>query len=104
MELGVIVGYKINIDLPRLGYYAYKVDIELNQFDKLSDIIKYFEAKPYLDYIFKTIGYVDLELGLILKNSYQLHQIIEEVSKKFPGVIKNYTYFSVVKSHKSYGI
>jgi DNA-binding Lrp family transcriptional regulator len=104
MDTNIIIGFTINVNLPKIGYYWYKVDIELNQFDKLSKIINYIEANPNLFYIFGTIGYVDLEIIFALNNSYQLHQIMEDLLKKFPDVIKNYSYTSVIKTHKAYGI
>jgi DNA-binding Lrp family transcriptional regulator len=104
MELDIIIAYRINIDFPKIGYYVYKVDIELNQFDKVENILKYIKSNPNFEYICKTIGYVDLEIAFILSSSYQLNQILEDLSSKFPDAIKNYTYFSIIKINKAYGI
>ena len=104
MEKDIIIGYRINVDLPKLEYYIYKVDIELNQFDELGKITEYAVANPYLIEVCKTIGYVDLELCFVCKNSFELHQIIEDISNKFPASIKNYKYFVDIKTHKTYGI
>ncbi len=104
IDLKIIHGYTINVDLPKLGYYSYKADVELNQFDKIGKIIKYIEENPNLFYIHGTIGYVDLELSFVLNNSIQLHEIMEDLSKKFPDAIKNYSYTSAIKTHKAYGI
>jgi Lrp/AsnC family leucine-responsive transcriptional regulator len=104
IDTKIIHGYTINVDLPKLGYYWYKADIELNQFDKIGKIIKYIEENPYLFYILGAIGYVDLELTFVLKNSFHLHEIMEDLSKKFPDTIKNYSYTSAIKTHKAYGI
>jgi DNA-binding Lrp family transcriptional regulator len=104
MESEVIIGYTINIDFPSLGYYSVKADIELNQFDKIGKIIEYIEANPNLVYIIGTIGYVDLELVFQLNNSYHLNQMMEDLSGKFPDTIKNYSYTSLIKTHKAYGI
>jgi hypothetical protein len=41
-----------------------------------------------------------LELELIVNNVDQLKQIIEDISIKFPNIIRSYMYFRVVKSHK----
>ncbi len=102
MESEIIIGYTINIDLPKLGYYSCKGDIELNQFDKVDNILNYIKSNPNFEYMCKTIGYVDLEIGFYLNNSYQLNQIMEDLSSKFPDAIKNYTYFSVIKTYKDY--
>jgi DNA-binding Lrp family transcriptional regulator len=103
-ELDVITAYRLQIDFSKIDYYNYKVDIELNQFDKIDNILKYIKSNPNFEYMCKTIGYVDLELGFYLNNSYQLNQIMENLSSKFPGAIKNYTYFSVMKTYKDWGV
>jgi Lrp/AsnC family leucine-responsive transcriptional regulator len=101
-ELNIIKAYRIQIDFSKLGYYRYKVDIELNQFDKIDNILKYIKSNPNFTYICRTIGYVDLEIVFLLNNSYQLNQIMEDLSSKFPDCIKNYSYFSVIETYKDY--
>jgi len=102
IESDIIIAYRLHINFQKIGYFAFKVDIELNQFDKIDDILKYFKLNPNFIYFCKTIGYVDLEISFYLNNSYQLNQIMEEISKKFPDAIKNYTYFSTLKVYKDY--
>lgn len=100
MELGVIKAFKVNVDFPKLGYKFYKTDINLKEPKKRSTILKYIEANPSLNHIMKSIGYVDIELMFYLRNANQLHEIMRELSIKFPDAIKNYTYFSTIKTHK----
>jgi DNA-binding Lrp family transcriptional regulator len=102
MKLGVLVGFRVNIDFPKLGYYNFKVDIKLKQSLKQNKIIRYVEDNPNLQWIFKTIGYTDLEFSFTINNSHQLNQIMEKLSNKFPGAIKDYTYFNITKTHKIY--
>ena len=68
----------------------------------MGKIIKYLENIPNFVEIVRTIGYVDLEVAFVLNNSFQLHQIMEDLSNKFPNAIKNYTYMSRIKTHKAY--
>jgi DNA-binding Lrp family transcriptional regulator len=103
IESAIIIAYRLDIDFQKIGYFVYKVDIELNEFDKIEHILEYLYSIPFFVYICKSIGYVDLEVGFILRNTYQLHQIMEDIANKFPNAIKNYTYFSVIKTHKTYG-
>ena len=100
IDLGVILKFHITINWELIGYKWFKVDIYLKDYNKIHQIIKYLEANPYLGYIDKTLGYADLELELIVKNVDQLKQIIEDISIKFPKMIRSYIYFSVAKSHK----
>jgi len=92
----------LQIDFQKIGFYPFKVDIELNRFDEINNIIKYIKSNPNFTYFCKTIGYVDLEIAFFLNNSYRLNQIMEDLSKKFPDAIKNYSYYSVIKTYKDY--
>jgi DNA-binding Lrp family transcriptional regulator len=100
IELGVILKFHITVNWEIIGYKWFKVDLYLKDYNKIHQIIKYLETNPHLSYIDKTFGYADLELELIVKNVDQLKQIIEEISIKFPKMIRSYMYFSVEKSHK----
>ena len=100
IELGVILRFHVTINWEIIGYKWFKVDLYLKDYNKIHQIIKYLETNPNLSYIDKTFGYADLELELIVKNVDQLKQIIEDISSKFPKMIRSYTYFSVEKSHK----
>jgi Lrp/AsnC family transcriptional regulator for asnA, asnC and gidA len=100
IELGVILKFHITINWEIIGYKWFKVDLYLKDYNKMHQIIKYLEPNPHLSYIDKTFGYADLELELIVKNVDQFKQIIEEISFKFPKMIRSYMYFSVTKSHK----
>ena len=48
----------------------------------------------------RSLGYVKLELEFYSKTVDQLHEIMDDVTQKFPNIIKNYNYFSVIKSNK----
>ncbi len=99
MKSGIILGFRVNIDYQKIGYIWYKADIILKDTSKAQEIIKFIEKNPNLIHIMKSIGYGDLELAFCLENVNQLHQIIGNLSKKFPDTIKNYTYFSVTQTH-----
>jgi len=100
IKSGVIIGFKTNINFSKIGYRLFKVDINLKDHRILDKIIEYVMINPNLFEVIKSVGYSDVELVYILKNVKDLHEIIADISKKFPDKIKNYTYFVVVKSHK----
>jgi len=93
MKSGVIQGFKISIDPFKIGYQFYKVDIELNEYQKIHQIINYIKNNPNLTIIGKSIGFADLELRFHVRNLSELHQIMNDITVKFPDVIKNYKYF-----------
>lgn len=58
------------------------------------------EKNPNLVSIYKTIGYVDIELVFNVENIGKFHQIMEDLTIKFPYLIKNYTYIGDLETHK----
>ena len=100
MKIGIIKGFKVDVDLPKIGYQLYKADIILKEPEKHSNILKYIEKNPNLNHTIKSLGYVDLELVFYLENANQLHDIMRNLSINFPNSIKNYTYSSVIKTYK----
>jgi DNA-binding Lrp family transcriptional regulator len=100
VKTGVIMRYSIDIDWQKIGYRWYNADIVLKDNEKRQKIVDYIENNPNLDLRMTSLGYVDLELGFCLNNANQLHQIMEDLSSKFPDSIKNYKYFSNTKTHK----
>jgi Lrp/AsnC family leucine-responsive transcriptional regulator len=99
-KLGIIKAFRVDINLPLLGYKRYKVDIFLKDYNKLPYIIDYVDKDPNLDEIILSVGYADIELIYILKNTNQLHETMKDLSIKFPDTIKNYIYFSAIKTYK----
>jgi DNA-binding Lrp family transcriptional regulator len=100
IKSGVIIGFKTSINFQKLGYRMFKLDINLKDHRIVDKIINYAKTNPNLFEIIKSVGYSDVELVYILKNVKDIHEIIADISNKFPDKIKNYTYFVVVKSHK----
>lgn len=99
-RVGIIQGYRYLADLNKHGFKLYKTDINLIDYSKKQPIIDYITKNPHLLVLTKSAGYADLELDLVVKDETQLHQIMEDIIKKFPKTIKNYDYFYEVEYHK----
>ena len=101
IESKIISGFSVTLDLGKIGYRFYHVDINLKKFTNRYNIIDYIKKNPYLYCIEKVIGHgADLELEFFLENVEHLHNIMEDLSSKFPESIKNFKYFSYLKVHK----
>lgn len=96
---GIIKAYRVGIDFLKIGFRDYKVDIILKSPKDYNKILKFIESNPNLHRIIKTIGYVDIELVFVLENVDRLHQIMGDLSNKFPDAIKNYSYTSTIKTY-----
>jgi len=88
----VIVGYKIDINLPKLGFQGYRVDFTLNSMDKNRELFEYIKHHKYFYQINKSIGGADFECEVVVKDLAHLLEILEEIMLKFSGIIKNYEY------------
>jgi Lrp/AsnC family transcriptional regulator for asnA, asnC and gidA len=104
INTGIILNFQVNIDYTKIGYKWIKADIVLKDPSKAQKIITYIEKNPNLVTKIKSIGYVDLELVFWFKTINELHQLIEEVSEKFPDAIKNYTFITLSQTYRHQSI
>jgi Lrp/AsnC family transcriptional regulator, regulator for asnA, asnC and gidA len=88
----VIVGYKINLDLHKIGYQGYRVDFLLSSITKNKELFEYLKQHKYFYQINKSIGGADFETEIVVENLNHLLEILEEVVKRFSDVIKGYEY------------
>ena len=91
-EKGVIVGYKIDLDLGKLGYQGYRVDFTLNNTNRNAELFEYLKQHKYFYQINKSIGGADLETEIVVKDLPHLLELLEEVMARFKGTVKNYEY------------
>ncbi len=96
----IIQWFRTNFDLTKIGYRWYKVDIDLKDHKKIKQIIEYLSRNPNFVGVDRTLGYVDLEIEFYLKNVSEVHNIMEDLSTKFPNTIKNYKYVYVLETFR----
>jgi len=89
----IIVGYKINPNLQKLGFQGYRVDFLLNSVKRNKELFEYLKQHKYFYQINKSIGGADFETEIVVKDLSHLLEILEEVVKQFSDVIKGYEYF-----------
>lgn len=99
-ETRILEGFGVLIDHPKIGNQWYKIDVELKEYKKRAQVIKYLEKNPHLIAIDKTIGSSDLELEFCFKDVNHLHKVMEDLINKFPDTIKRYYYTAALKAHK----
>ena len=100
IDLGIILGYRTTIDFSKLGLKLMKCDLFFKDRNATNKIMKYIEKNPFLRGRDVSIGNADLEVTFFLKDITSLNNIIQDLSNKFPGVIRNYKYFSDVCLYK----
>jgi len=97
----VVINFGVSIDLPKIGYRIYNIEINLKDYDKKHEIIDYIQNNKNISEIEETFGRgVDLEFEFALKDETELQYIINDLSSKFPETIKNFRYYHHEKIHK----
>ncbi|MFC1801032.1 Lrp/AsnC family transcriptional regulator [Nanoarchaeota archaeon] len=87
-EKGVIIQYRISIDLNKLGLELYKAMIRVDKYTKEDDrkLLEYVSKLPNTHYLIRNLWQIEPE---IVVSSYQeYYKIIEALKKEFPYVIR----------------
>ncbi len=88
---GIIQGYTLCVDPKKMSFEWYGIQLKLLKFDEKSikDLIKFFREHPKIIFYYKYIGGAwDFDLGILVKNSNELREFINELRTKFIETIK----------------
>ncbi|MBT3690956.1 AsnC family transcriptional regulator [Candidatus Woesearchaeota archaeon] len=90
---GVIVGYKTDMDLSKLGYQGYRVDFYLKSTKRNKEIFEYLKNHKNFYQINESIGGADIETEIIIENLVLLLEELEKIVKRFKDVIKYFEHY-----------
>lgn len=98
----VIEGYSITVNHDNIGFERYKIFIRTKNLseEKEKSFIQWARIHPYCLYYSKSIGFNDVELELIVKDSSHLRNIISDIRKQFGELIKSYDSMKIYKEFK----
>ena len=99
-QLDIIQGFRVDIDILKLGYHIFRVNIYLEDYHLRNKIIEYVKFNPNLAFIDTYSGGADIELEFHLENMNQLYPIMQDIAEKFPKAIRNYKQLNIEKYHK----
>ena len=88
---GIISGYSISIDWKKLGYELYDIQLKLIRFGEEIDnkLINYFYERKSIVFYYRYLGgRWDYDIGLVVKNSNELREFINEFRKFFSDIAK----------------
>ncbi len=87
-KLGIILQYRIQINLVKLNLEHYKAIIKIDNYTKQDEIrlLEYCSLIPQIQYFIRNIWQVELEF--VVKNYDEYYGIIKKLKEKFPNVIK----------------
>lgn len=96
----VIVGFRTMIDYDAIKYQYYKVDMWMSDPTKYCEIVGKVLSHKNVTYTEKTLVTSHFEFDLEVENFEQFIEIMDSFEKQFPGKIKKYTYYSLIKNYK----
>ena len=85
---GIIIQYRIGVDLNKLNKELYKAIIKIDNYNKDNEKKLFYHISKLIpaQYFIRNIW--DLELELVVNNYQEYYEIIEDLKKEFPYIIK----------------
>ena len=99
-KMKVIQGYGTAMDLSKLDFNHYKIDIYLREHRNRPKIINYLKYNPNLIHISTSAGVSDIEGEFYVKKIDEVYNVMTDIVKKFPDAIRNYKHFTIQQVHK----
>ncbi len=87
-QQGVIIQYRISVDINKLGLEYYKAIIKMDRYNKEDEdrFLRYISKIPNIQYLIRNIWQIEPEF--VVKNYQEYYNIIENMKKEFPNVIR----------------
>ena len=87
-ERGIIIQYRIGVNLNRLGLELYKAIIKLDRYNKEDEkrLLNYISKLPNIQYLISNLWSIEPEF--VVSNYQEFYEIIENLKKEFPDVIR----------------
>jgi len=84
----IILGYKVNLNLEKLGYKYYKVNFILNELSNIQNLIEFSRQNKYVTYVDVKISPNDFEFDLEVPSRQEFLDIISKFKEKFRNIRK----------------
>jgi DNA-binding Lrp family transcriptional regulator len=97
---GVILGYKPMLNLKRIGYEYYKIDVRLRDTKVLKKAEAWAASNPNVVYIDRTIGGTDFEFDVNVRSPKELDELMQEFRNLLGEAIRDTEYFRVITELK----
>lgn len=100
-ELGVIAGYRVDIDRSTLGMTVFKVQVSPREFDAAKEAAfhEYCRKHPQISAYEQQLGDCKIEFEVEARNYEEFSSVIEEVRDRFAPYIRAMEYMMVKRDH-----
>jgi DNA-binding Lrp family transcriptional regulator len=97
---GVLLRSRPKLDLAKIGYEYYKLDIYLDDYSAREKIEQYLFCLPNVIYAFDVLGGADLEVDIHTRSFDEFMEIQDGIKKKFSSAISHTEYYQFKKEYK----
>src|SRR3989344_1004912 len=95
----IILGYRVNINLNKISYQYFKLNIKLSNTNQIKELEAYCKQNRNVIFIDYTISDWDFELDLEVENKQKLVEFVKSLKTKFP-IFKKIEIITFSKYHK----
>ena len=87
-QLGIIIQYRIGVDISKLGFQLYKTIITVDRYSSEDEraFLNYMSTIPYVHYVSRNVW--NLELELVAPNYQVYNTVVENLKQHFPYLIR----------------
>jgi DNA-binding Lrp family transcriptional regulator len=83
---GIILGYRADFNVRKLGYEDIAVEIYLSDTKNKNLLEKWADGNPNTTWLQKVVGEADIELEIEVKDRHELEKVLNELRTKFPFI------------------
>jgi len=80
----IIQGYRVSLNLAKIGYEYYKLNFKLNDCSNYKSLFDFCKNHKNVIYIDQTLGDLDFEIDVEVEGRQGLFELINEIKKNFP--------------------
>jgi len=97
-EKGIILSYRLSVDLNKLGLEFFKAIIYFRTLSERDEkaLFEWMRTHPYSLYYIRSLAPWEVEFEFVVESYQHFNQIINELRQKFPHVIRNYEHLIMI--------
>ncbi len=97
---GIIKDFRVILDLQKIGYYWYKIEMQLEDLSIKKGMLEFFRTHPNIVYAYETVSDNDIEVEMEVKSYEDFRKVLNEIRAQFGKKIKKYQHMLWHKEHK----
>jgi Lrp/AsnC family transcriptional regulator, leucine-responsive regulatory protein len=103
-DAGIIAGYTVSLDIRKLGYEWYTINLNLAKFGEETEkkLKLFFKMHKKVIFYCRDNGVWEYDVGIFAKNSGELREFINELRTKFSEEIRITDVFITLEEVKGY--